>query len=65
MKPGRRRAIALPALLLGLAAYAILVVTLADHVPQHWALEALYFSVAGILWVWPAARLVRWMHARD
>lgn len=65
MRPGARRAIALPALLLGLAIYAVAVVTLADHVPGHWAIEALYYIVAGLLWVWPAGRLVRWMHARD
>lgn len=65
MRPGARRAIALPALLLGLAAYAVAVTTLADRVPDHWAADAVYFTVAGVLWVWPASRLVRWMHARD
>ncbi len=65
MRPGARRAIVLPVLLLGLAIYAIAVVTLADYLPDHWAVEAIYFALAGVLWVWPAVRLVRWMHAQD
>jgi hypothetical protein len=45
----------------GFCAYIWLVVVLADHViPLHWAVELLYFIAAGILWVWPAKRLMVW-----
>jgi hypothetical protein len=28
--------------------------------PQHWVLQVLYFAVAGVAWVWPTGRLMRW-----
>lgn len=52
------------ATLLGLAgflAYVVLVLLLADHVRGlHWALELVFFAVAGIVWVWPARALMFW-----
>lgn len=44
----------------GLAAYAVLVTTVSLWVPDHWAAELAYFLAAGLLWIWPAGRLVRW-----
>ncbi len=49
-------------LIVGLAVYAGLVVTavgrlLPDKTPIHMA----FYAAAGILWIWPAARLTRWM----
>jgi hypothetical protein len=29
--------------------------------PRHWAAEIPFYLVAGIIWVWPAARMTRWM----
>ncbi|WP_369333118.1 DUF2842 domain-containing protein [Corynebacterium diphtheriae] len=26
----------------------------------HWAVQALYFVVAGLAWTWPARRLMVW-----
>jgi hypothetical protein len=46
---------------LGFLAYVVAVVTLADLVtPLHWAVQALYFLVAGVLWVLPARWLMLW-----
>jgi len=40
-------------------AYIVLVVTLPDLVPrQHWAVQALYWCIAGVLWVLPAWALM-------
>lgn len=40
-------------------AYVVLVVTLPDLLPrQHWAVQALYWCVAGVLWVLPARALM-------
>lgn len=50
------------ALLLGLAGFTLYVgvaVTLADQVlGTHWAVELLYFLLAGTLWAIPARRLM-------
>jgi hypothetical protein len=52
------------ALLLGAVffiGYIAVAVALADHViPLHWSIELLYYTVAGLAWTWPAARLMRW-----
>lgn len=56
-----RTALALLIGLSGFGLYVMAVVALADHVlGRHWALEALYFAVAGIAWVFPARRLMLW-----
>lgn len=50
--------------ILGFLAYVGVVVALADHVLHlHWAVQALYFIVAGIAWTWPAKRLMFWAAA--
>jgi len=51
----------------GIVAFALylwLVLELAMVVSGvHWALEALFYALAGIVWAFPAARLVRWVVA--
>ena len=52
------------ALLAGLGCfviYVMVVVALADHVlPHHWVVQLLYFTLAGVAWVWPARALMFW-----
>ncbi len=56
-----RPQIATAAGLLFVIAYVVLVVTLPDLLPRaHWALEALYWLVAGIVWVFPVRWLMMW-----
>ena len=51
--------------LLGFAGYVVVVMILGDWVfGMHWAVQFLYFAVAGILWVWPAKRLIYWSVGR-
>lgn len=46
----------------GLALYGLLVMAAAVRwLPPHWAVQAAFYALAGMLWVWPAARLTRWM----
>ena len=49
----------------GIAAFAIyiwLVLELAMVVSGlHWTVDAVFFALAGIVWAFPAARLVRWV----
>jgi hypothetical protein len=60
-RPSSRVLIALPLGLAGFVAYIALAVTLADRVAGlHWALQALYFVVAGVLWALPAHFLMLW-----
>lgn len=50
------------AILGGLAIYGLAVMSFAAQLlPQHWLVEGLFYAVAGIAWVWPAAWLTRWM----
>ncbi len=45
----------------GFIAYVVVVLLLADHTRSlHWAVEFLFYAVAGILWVWPAKWLIAW-----
>jgi hypothetical protein len=56
-----RTVIALAIGLPGFVAYLVGVVTLADRVfSLHWAIQALYFLVAGVLWTLPAYWLIIW-----
>ena len=42
-------------------AYMVAVVTLPDFFPRlHWTLEATYWLVAGIVWVFPVRWLMLW-----
>jgi hypothetical protein len=50
------------ALVLGLAAYGLIVMAIAVHwLPSQAVIEIVYYTIAGIAWVWPAARLTGWM----
>ncbi|MBY0336386.1 MAG: DUF2842 domain-containing protein [Acetobacteraceae bacterium] len=47
--------------LIGFFAYIGVVVVLGDFfVHSHWALQFIYYAAVGILWVWPAKRLMYW-----
>jgi uncharacterized protein YacL len=49
-------------LVLGLGVYALLVMRLAIAiVPDQWAVQLVFYAVAGMLWIYPAAKLTRWM----
>jgi hypothetical protein len=49
-------------LLIGLALYAVAVmVVAASWLPGHWAVQLVFYLVAGTAWIFPAARLTRWM----
>ena len=64
-RPNGRVLVATVALIVGLALYAAAVVTLADVLPDHKAVEGVYIAVAGLVWVWPAIWLIRWAARRS
>jgi hypothetical protein len=50
------------ALIFGLGVYALLIMRLAIAVlPDNRLVEALYYCVAGVAWIFPAAKLTKWM----
>jgi len=53
-------------LLSGLVAYALAMVWLAVSVlPDHWAVQIIFYPLAGIAWAFPAKPLIAWMQKPD
>jgi hypothetical protein len=49
----------------GLILYVMAVVALADHfLGLNWAIQAAYYLVAGIAWVFPMQKLMYWAARR-
>jgi len=62
MNPSWRTPIGMFLILLLIAVWSVLVVTLADLITGWpWPLVALYYIVAGIVWILPLKPLIRWM----
>jgi len=65
-RPANRSATGMFAFLAGLVAYCFLVAAIGDFVaPLGLFAETLYYGVAGVVWIFPAIRLIRWMNRRD
>ncbi len=65
-KPALRSATGMLALIVGLALYCFLVAGLGDFVaPFGLFAEVVYYLAAGIVWIFPAIRLIRWMNAGE
>lgn len=56
-----RTAIATIAGILGLTGYLIAVLVIGDHVQKlHWAIQAGFYTLAGLVWVLPVRSLMYW-----
>ncbi len=64
-KPNGRVLTASLVLLLGLALYAAAAVQIAELLPDHQLAQGSFIAVAGLVWVWPAVRLIRWAARRQ
>jgi hypothetical protein len=42
--------------------YAGAVAALADHLPSQWAVQLVFFVLAGVLWGAPLIPLITWMN---
>ena len=40
--------------------YIATAITLPDVLPDHWVVQAVYFLVAGVVWVFPIRWLMLW-----
>lgn len=53
------------AIIAGLLAYVVAVVTLAEAVPDNALVEAAYYVIAGLLWIKPAVAVIGWAKRDD
>ena len=62
MNPSWRTPAGILLILLLIAGWSVIVVTVADRIAgAPWPLQALFFLAAGILWILPLKPLIRWM----
>ncbi|MBB36850.1 MAG: hypothetical protein CME88_06120 [Hirschia sp.] len=53
-------------LLTFLAIYILAVVSLGARIAEsHWAINLVFYSIAGVAWAFPLKPLMLWMHAND
>jgi drug/metabolite transporter (DMT)-like permease len=55
-----RSLIAILAIMGGLFVYALAAMLIAELLPAYWPVQTAFFAVAGIIWIVPAARFIRW-----
>lgn len=61
-RPTWRKPAGILLILLMVAVWAFVVVTVAERLPPlPWPIKALFFIVAGIVWILPLKPLLRWM----
>ena len=63
MAPRTRKFVGIFILLPYLGAYMFAAAALAERLPDHWLADLVYFAAAGVIWVFPVMRLMRWMNA--
>jgi hypothetical protein len=51
-------------LIVFLIVYAVAAVTLGGHLPTHWAVDLVFYVVAGFAWVPVAIGLLNWGYRR-
>eukprot|EP00439_Symbiodinium_sp_Y106_P089472 s1_g2008.t1 len=63
---GVRKLLGTAIILVGLTVYTLLAVWLAvDVLPDHWAVQLVFYPIAGIAWAFPARPLLTWMQRPD
>lgn len=62
MNPRIKKLVGTLAILVFLVVYAAGAILLADVIPQHPAIDLVYFVVAGIGWILPIIPLMVWMN---
>ncbi|MEM7570340.1 MAG: DUF2842 domain-containing protein [Pseudomonadota bacterium] len=63
-RPNWRNLVGTLALLFGLALYGLIIAELSVQVGSlPFLVEVVFYIIAGLIWLWPARALVRWMLA--
>lgn len=61
-EPSWRKPAGMLLILLGIAVWAGLVLSVSDYIlTLAWPLQAVFFTVAGLIWIAPLKPLLRWM----
>lgn len=59
-----KKLIGLVGILTFLGVYVVLVSTVGDHIPDHWAARLAFYGIAGIVWGIPLFPLLSWMERK-
>ena len=59
-----KKLIGLVGILAFLGLYVVLVSTVSDHIPDHWAARLAFYGLAGALWGIPLFPLLSWMERK-
>ncbi|NHK27594.1 DUF2842 domain-containing protein [Parvularcula flava] len=62
MNPRTKKLIGLILFLPALLIYAGIVVTIADYIPNHWAVYLVYYIIMGTIWAFPLKPVMAWMN---
>ncbi|WP_310619585.1 DUF2842 domain-containing protein [Flexibacterium corallicola] len=64
MSSSLRRFIGMVALVAFVIIYCFIAMVIGDMTmgQQHWAVQFSYFAIAGLIWVLPAAGIIKWMY---
>lgn len=61
-KPSNRSLIGMTAMIIGLTLYAFLAAGVGNLMDDwHLALQMPYYLIAGLIWIYPAKKLLEWM----
>jgi uncharacterized membrane protein YuzA (DUF378 family) len=61
-EPSLRKPVGILLILALIAIWTIVVLALSDTVSQlHWSLQAIFYAIVGIAWIFPLKPLLRWM----
>jgi Protein of unknown function (DUF2842) len=61
-QPSWRKPVGTLLIILLILVWSVIVLTITPHVVTlHWALQALFFTIAGTVWIIPLRPLLQWM----
>jgi membrane protein implicated in regulation of membrane protease activity len=61
-QPSWRKPVGMLLIMLLILLWSLVVLTMTPHVlPLHWTLQAIFFALAGTIWIFPLRPMLRWM----
>ena len=52
-------------LVVGLVVYTVIAATIGTNLPDNILVLSIYYLVAGLVWIWPAIRVLAWAKKDD
>ncbi len=62
LQPSTKKLIGVILFIPALVLYVGLVVTIADFLPNHWAVYLVYYIITGLAWPFPLKPVMQWMN---